>query len=149
MHFVEVPRPAGYGAEKVNYVRYRNQGRIIEEKVGGQYRDNMTAAKAASIRGVRMEGKEATNTEKRSAVRATKVAEEAIFSRPSEECVRASLAMIVGRLVYAGSKLSLSHCGSFSTLWELCAISDIDVNTHCYAAMDKLFLPPYFQYFSG
>ena len=62
----------------------------------------------------------------------------AIFSRPSEEWVRVCLALIVGRLVYAGSKLSLSHCGAFSTLWELCGINgDIDVNI-CYAAMDRL-----------
>jgi len=62
-----------------------------------------------------------------------------IFSRPSEEWVQSCLAMIAGRLVYAGSKLSLSHCGSYSALWEVCGINgDIDVNTHCYAAMDRL-----------
>ena len=47
--------------------------------------------------------------------------------------------MIAGRIIYAGSKLSLSHCGSYSALWETCGIGgDIDVNVHCYAAMDKL-----------
>ena len=64
----------------------------------------------------------------------------AIFSRPAEEWVRACMAMIAGRLVYAGSKLSLSHCGSYSALWEACGIEgDVDVNTHCYDAMDRLF----------
>jgi len=64
----------------------------------------------------------------------------AVFSRPSEDWVCASLAMIAGRLVYAGSKLSLSQCSSYSALWEACGIDgDIDVNTHCYAAMDRLF----------
>ena len=77
--YVEVPRPAGYGTEKVYYIRYRKQGKLIEEKVGAQYRDNMTAAKAASIRGVRMEGKEASNEEKRTAARAAKSAEEARY----------------------------------------------------------------------
>jgi integrase len=77
--YVEVSRPAGYGTEKVYYIRYRKQGKLIEEKVGAQYRDNMTAAKAASIRGVRMEGKEASNKEKRTAVRAAKSAEEARY----------------------------------------------------------------------
>jgi transposase len=63
-----------------------------------------------------------------------------IFSRPSEDWVRSCLAMIVGRIVYAGSKLSLSHCGSYSALWEVCGIDGlVDVNTHCYEAMDKLF----------
>jgi integrase len=40
----------------------------------------MTAAKAASIRGQRMEGKDATNEEKRAAVRAAKVEEESRYS---------------------------------------------------------------------
>ena len=63
----------------------------------------------------------------------------AIFSRPAEEWVRSCMAMIAGRLVYAGSKLSLSNCGSHSALWEVCGIDgDIDVNVHCYDAMDRL-----------
>ena len=63
----------------------------------------------------------------------------AIFSKPSEDWARSALAMIAGRLVYAGSKLSLSHCSSYSALWETCGITgDIDVNKHCYDAMDEL-----------
>jgi hypothetical protein len=47
--------------------------------------------------------------------------------------------MIAWRIVFAGSKLSLSHCGSYSTLWEISGIEGvIDVNTHCYDAMDEL-----------
>ena len=62
-----------------------------------------------------------------------------IFSRPAEEWVRSCLAMIAGRLVYAGSKLSLSHCGTYSALWEVCGIEgEVDVNVHCYEAMDRL-----------
>ena len=80
VYFVEVPRSTGHGMEKVYYVRYRKQGKLIEEKVGGQYRDNMTAAKASSIRGLRMEGKDASNEEKRAAVRAAKMAEESRYS---------------------------------------------------------------------
>jgi hypothetical protein len=63
-----------------------------------------------------------------------------IFSRPSEEWAKSAIAMIVGRLVYAGSKLSLSHCSSYSALWEICGINgDINVDRHCYSAMDRLF----------
>ena len=80
VYFIEVPCAAGYGMEKIYYIRYRKQGKLIEEKVGGQYRDNMTAAKAASIRGVRMEGKEFSNEEKRAAARAAKVEEESRYS---------------------------------------------------------------------
>lgn len=48
--------------------------------------------------------------------------------------------MIVGRLVYAGSKLSLSKVTKDSSLWEICGISNsqIDVDVHCYDAMDRL-----------
>ena len=62
-----------------------------------------------------------------------------IFSRPAEEWVRSCLAMIAGRIVYAGSKLSLSHCGAYSALWQVCGINKgVDVNVHCYGAMDRL-----------
>jgi len=61
-----------------------------------------------------------------------------IYSRPTEEWVRSSMAMIAGRLVYAGSKLSLSHCGAHSALWEICGIEEVNVNKHCYEAMDEL-----------
>ena len=80
VYFVEVPRSTGHGLEKVYYIRYRKQGKLIEEKAGGQYRDNMTAAKASSIRGLRMEGKDASNEEKRAAVRAAKMTEESRYS---------------------------------------------------------------------
>jgi hypothetical protein len=62
-----------------------------------------------------------------------------IFSRSFEDWVCACIAMIVGRIVYAGSKLSLSNCGTYSSLWETCGIEkEIDVNVHCYDAMDRL-----------
>jgi transposase len=62
-----------------------------------------------------------------------------IFSRSSEKWVKAVLVMIIGRLIYAGSKLSLSHCGSYSALWEICGIDEkINVNDHCYEPMDRL-----------
>ena len=61
-----------------------------------------------------------------------------IYSR-SERWVRCALALIVGRLVYAGSELALSHIGDLSALWELCGVSGpIDVDRDCYAVMDRL-----------
>ena len=63
----------------------------------------------------------------------------AIYSRPSEPWVKDCLAMIVGRAVYAGSKLALSQRWRDTVLWELCGVvGPVDVNTHCYAAMDRL-----------
>ena len=54
--------------------------------------------------------------------------------------VKSAIAMIVGRLVYQGSKLSLSHCGGYSSLWNVCGVEgEIDVKTNCYDAMDALF----------
>lgn len=61
-----------------------------------------------------------------------------IYSRP-EPWVNDCLAMIIGRLLYAGSKLSLSHQWKNTALWELCGVSGpVDVEDHCYAAMDRL-----------
>jgi hypothetical protein len=53
--------------------------------------------------------------------------------------VSSALAMIVGRLVYAGSKLSLCHHHGNTCLWELCGIAEPpDVDAQCYQPMDKL-----------
>ena len=35
VYFIETPRPAGHGVEKVYCIRCRKQGKLIEEKVGG------------------------------------------------------------------------------------------------------------------
>ena len=61
-----------------------------------------------------------------------------IYSR-NEPWVNDCLAMIVGRLLYAGSKLSLSHQWKNTVLWELCGVpGPVDVEAHCYDAMDRL-----------
>jgi transposase len=64
-----------------------------------------------------------------------------IYSRPSEPWVQDSLAMIIGKVIYAGSKLSLTRTVSDSCLWNICGVNDysIDVNSHCYQSMDRLF----------
>ena len=51
---------------------------------------------------------------------------------------RYCLAMIVGRVIFQGSKLALSNVGEDSCLWENVGLKgEIDVN-RCYEAMDKL-----------
>ena len=61
-----------------------------------------------------------------------------LYSR-NEPWVRDCLAMIAGRVVYAGSKLALTHQARNSALWELCGIpGDVDVEDHCYKPMDRL-----------
>lgn len=62
----------------------------------------------------------------------------AIYSR-REAWVQDVLAMIVGRVVYAGSKLALSNQWKNTALWELCGVNGaVDVDAHCYAPMDRL-----------
>lgn len=63
----EADRIGGKGIEKVFYVVFKQAGKVHEEKVGRQYVDNMTPAKAATIRGERIEGKRKSRKEIREA----------------------------------------------------------------------------------
>jgi integrase len=58
------------GPEKIYYIMYRRNGKLIEEKAGRQYQDDMTPARAAGIRTSRIEGEELPNTERREVERA-------------------------------------------------------------------------------
>jgi integrase len=51
--------------EKIFYIIYRRNGKLIEEKAGRQFQDDMTPARAASIRAERIEGKELSNKARR------------------------------------------------------------------------------------
>jgi integrase len=53
----EAKRLGGKGLEKVYYIVFKKDGKVIEEKAGRQFADAMTPAKAALIRGERIEGK--------------------------------------------------------------------------------------------
>lgn len=65
--------------------------------------------------------------------------DKAIYSKPNERWVQDCLAMIVGRLIYAGSKLGLSNRYKDTALWELCGVNEeVDVEEHCYESMDRL-----------
>jgi len=57
----------------------------------------------------------------------------------NEPWVRDCLAMIAVRVVYAGSKLPLSHQSKNSALWEICGVrGEVDVEEHCHRPMDRL-----------
>jgi len=60
--------------EKIYYIRYRKNGRVIEEKAGRQFQNDMTPSRAAGIRAKRIEGN-LTNKEKREALEAKRRAE--------------------------------------------------------------------------
>lgn len=65
--------------------------------------------------------------------------DKAIYSKSNLGWVQDCLAMIAGRVVYAGSKLSLSNRHKDSALWELCGVGGkVDVDKHCYKSMDNL-----------
>ncbi len=61
-----------------------------------------------------------------------------IYSKP-ERWVNDVCAMITGRIIFAGSKLSLCNQYSTSTLWEQCGEEGRpDVRKRCYKALDNL-----------
>lgn len=68
VYYVVGKSTTGRKTEKIFYIYYRRAGRQIEEKAGRQYKNNMTAAKAAIMRSARLEGKESSNQEKRKEV---------------------------------------------------------------------------------
>ena len=65
--------------------------------------------------------------------------EESIYSR-SEPWVKDISAMVVGRILFAGSKLSLCNQYANTCLWETCCgiKGKVDVDWHCYHSLDKL-----------
>jgi integrase len=66
--FIEGTSPATGKPEKIFYIRYRKAGKMIEEKAGRQFQDDMTAARAARIRAEKIEGKKLSRKEVREAV---------------------------------------------------------------------------------
>lgn len=54
--YVDGSDPRTGKLEKIYYIRYRREGKLIEEKAGRQHMDKMTPTKAANIRADRMSG---------------------------------------------------------------------------------------------
>ncbi len=59
-------------SERIYYIRFRKDGKELEEKAGRQYQDDMTAARAARVRSERIEGKRLSRKEIRQAKEAKK-----------------------------------------------------------------------------
>lgn len=75
---------AGTGKqERIYYIRYKRNGKLVEEKAGRARQDDMTASKAAALRSLRLRGKEPSNEERRQAEQAAKEAEKT--AREAEE----------------------------------------------------------------
>ena len=75
VYYVEGTSIGTAKSEKIYYIRYRKDGKPIEEKAGRQFQDDMTPARAAQARTKRIEG-ELSNKEKREAIEAKKNAQE-------------------------------------------------------------------------
>ena len=61
--------------ERIFYIMYRKEGKQIHEKAGRQVQDDMTAARAATLRAARISGKQPSNKENRQIQKAEKAAE--------------------------------------------------------------------------
>lgn len=62
-------------AEKIFFIRYRRAGKLVEEKAGHQFRDDMTPARAAGLRARRIDGDEETNAQRRERERVEQLAD--------------------------------------------------------------------------
>lgn len=74
VYFIYGNHPATGKPEKVFYIRYRRDGKQVEEKVGRQFQDDMSAAKASGVRALRINGVELSNSAKRASEKAEKEA---------------------------------------------------------------------------
>lgn len=59
----EAERIGGPGTERVYYIVFKKNGKVIEEKAGRQYVDDLTPARVARIRAERIEGKRLSRKE--------------------------------------------------------------------------------------
>jgi len=66
--------------ERIYYIVYRKNGKLIDEKAGRQHKDDMTPSKASGMRSRRIEGKEPTNKERRGLEKAKKEAKQKIYT---------------------------------------------------------------------
>lgn len=76
VYYRETRRIGGKGTEKVYYIVFKKDGKMVEEKVGRQFVDDMTPARAVGIRAERIEGKRLSRKEIRFQKEAQKKAEE-------------------------------------------------------------------------
>lgn len=73
--YIEGTSPVTGKPEKIFYIRYRRAGKMIEEKAGRQFQDDMTPARAAMLRAERVQGKKPSRQESRNQREAAKKAE--------------------------------------------------------------------------
>jgi integrase len=75
IYFIEGKAVASQKMERIYYMMYRKEGKQIHEKAGRQFQDDMTAAKANSLRAEKIKGRKLSNKERRKVENAQKEAE--------------------------------------------------------------------------
>lgn len=78
VYYREVQRVGRKGIEKMYYVTFKRDGKTVEAKAGGQYRDDMTPSRAAGLRADYIEGKQLTREEQRQAKKVEETKEEQV-----------------------------------------------------------------------
>ncbi len=68
VYYIESSKIASRKPERIYYIMYRKDGKLVEEKAGRQFQDDMTPARAARIRGERIDGSQSSNKERRNAI---------------------------------------------------------------------------------
>jgi integrase len=68
-------RTGARSTERIYYIVYRRHGKLVEEKAGRQFQDDMTPSRAAGIRATRIEGNQLSNSDRRASEKAAKEAE--------------------------------------------------------------------------
>jgi integrase len=66
--------------ERIYYIMYRRDGKLIEEKAGRQWQDDMTPARAAHLRTEKIQGNKLPNKERRSKALAEQNAKENVWT---------------------------------------------------------------------
>lgn len=75
VYYIENQNPSTGKMERVYYIRYRKGSRLVEEKAGRQFQDDMTPARAANLRTQRIEGNQPSNQERRDEEKTAREAE--------------------------------------------------------------------------
>ncbi|MFA7013640.1 MAG: site-specific integrase, partial [Desulfobacterales bacterium] len=76
IYYREVPRIGGKGTEKIFYAVYKKNGVVVETKIGGQFKDRVTASYASRVRSDLIEGRRLTRKQVRVQEKAAKEADE-------------------------------------------------------------------------
>ncbi|MCX5814245.1 MAG: site-specific integrase [Proteobacteria bacterium] len=72
VYYIVGKTPGTEKPDKIYYIYYRKSGKIVEEKAGRQFKDDMTPARASLIRAERIRGAKPSNKEQRETERQKK-----------------------------------------------------------------------------